>query len=94
MPFTIWPMYILFTESSPIADGPRDSMRQSKSCQLLHNSVRTTCTTDPEQIKVGLMESEGYSQPKCNDRTQLQDDALGERDLLVSATTNAHTPLL
>jgi len=92
MPFTIWSMHILFTESSPIADGPRDSMRQSKSCQLLHNSVRTTCTTDPEQIKV--MESEGYSRPMCNDRTQLQDDAIGERDLLVSATTNAHTPLL
>jgi len=39
-------------------------MRQSKSCHLLHNSVRTTCTTSPEEIEV--MESAGYSRPTYN----------------------------
>ena len=43
------------------ADGPREAMYQSKSCQLLHNSVGTTCTTNPEQIEV--IELEGYSRP-------------------------------
>jgi len=37
------------------------AMCQSKPCQLLHNSVGTTCTTNPEQIEV--MNLEGYSQP-------------------------------
>jgi len=32
--------------------GPRDAMCQSKSCQLLHNSVGTTNTTSPQQIEV------------------------------------------
>ena len=50
--------------SSATADGPRDAMCQSKSCQLLHNSVGTTCTTSPEQMEV--MESEGYSRPTYN----------------------------
>jgi len=36
-------------------------MCQSKSCQLLRNSVATACTTDQEQIEV--MELEGYSRP-------------------------------
>jgi len=39
-------------------------MCQSESCQLQHNSVGTTCTTSPEQIKV--IELEGYSQPAYN----------------------------
>jgi len=52
------------TRSSAIADGPRDAMCQSNSCQLLHNSVGTTCTTSPEQIEV--MELEGYSRPTYN----------------------------
>jgi len=48
------------TRSSAIADGPRDATCQSNSCQLLHNSVGTTCTS-PEQIEV--MDLEGYSRP-------------------------------
>jgi len=43
----------------PAADRPRDAMCHSESCQLLHNSARTTCTTSPEQIAV--LELEGYS---------------------------------
>jgi len=39
-------------------------MCQSKSCQLLHNSVGTTCTTRPAQIE--LMAIEGYSRPTYN----------------------------
>ena len=31
---------------------PRDAMCQSKVCQLLHNSVGTSCTTNPQQIEV------------------------------------------
>ena len=52
------------TRSSAIADGPRDATCQSNSCQLLRNSVGTTCTTNREQIEV--MELEGYSQPTYN----------------------------
>ena len=47
------------TRSAATADGPRDAMRQSKSCQLLHNRVGATCTTSTEQIEV--MQLEGYS---------------------------------
>jgi len=54
----------LLTRSSAIADGPRDATSQSNSCQLLHSSVATTCTTGPEQIEV--MELEGYSGPTYN----------------------------
>jgi len=35
----------------------------SKSCQLLHNSVGTSCATNPEQLEV--TELEGYSRPTC-----------------------------
>ena len=52
------------TGISATADGPRDAICQSKSCQLLYNSVGTTCTTSPEQIEV--MELKGYSRPTCN----------------------------
>jgi len=40
------------TRSSATADGPRDAMCQTKSCQLLHNSVGTSCATNPKQIEV------------------------------------------
>ena len=33
-----------------------DAMCRSKSCQLLHISVGTTCTTNPEQIEVSELE--------------------------------------
>jgi len=46
----------LSTRSSATADEPRDAM-----CQLLHNSLGTTCTTNPEQIEV--MELVGCSLP-------------------------------
>ena len=52
------------TKSSATADGPRDAMSQSKFCRLLHNSLGTTCTRNPEQIEV--MELEGYSRPTFN----------------------------
>jgi len=52
------------TKSSATADGPRDAMCQSKFCRLLHNSLGTTCTRNPEQIEV--MELEGYSRPTFN----------------------------
>ena len=42
---------------------PRDAMCQLKCCQLLHNSVRTSSTTNPKQIEVGLVELAGYSRP-------------------------------
>jgi len=41
-----------------------DAMCQSKSCQLLHISVGTTCMTNPEQIEVS--ELENYSRPMYN----------------------------
>jgi len=37
------------TRSSAIRDGPRDAMCQTKFCQLLHNSVGTSGTTNSEQ---------------------------------------------
>jgi len=40
------------TRSSAIAEGPRDASCQLKPCQLLRNSAETTCTTNPEEIKV------------------------------------------
>ena len=43
------------TRSSATADGPRDAICQSKSCQLLHNSVYGNNLYD-----------EGYSRPTCN----------------------------
>jgi len=51
------------TRSLAIADGPRDASCQLKSCQLLRNSVETTCTTSSEQIQV--MKLEGYSGRMC-----------------------------
>ena len=44
------------TKSSAIAQRPRDSSRQLKSCQLPRNSAETTCTTSPEQIEVMKLE--------------------------------------
>jgi len=44
------------TRSSAIAEGPRDALCQSKSCQLPRNSAETTCTTIPEQIEVVKLE--------------------------------------
>jgi len=52
------------TTSSAVAEGPRDASCQLKSCQLLRNSAKTTCTTSPEQIEV--MKLEGYSGAMCN----------------------------
>jgi len=65
------------TKSSATADGPRDVMCQSKSCQLLHDSVGTSCTTNPEQIEV--MELDGYSRPTCNELRASSPDALDRR---------------
>jgi len=44
------------TRSSAITEGLRDASCQLKSCQLPRNSVETTCTTSPEQIKVTKLE--------------------------------------
>ena len=38
------------TSSSAIAEGPRDSSCQLKSCQLPRNRAETTYTTSPGQI--------------------------------------------
>ena len=65
------------TKSSATADGPRDATCQSKSCQLLHDSVGTSCTTNPEQIEV--MELDGYSRPTCNKLCASNPDALDRR---------------
>ena len=54
----------IHTRSSAVADGPRDATCQSNSCQLLHNSTGTTCTTGPEQIEATKLE--GYSRPTYN----------------------------
>ena len=57
---------------------PRDAMCQSKLCQLLqHNSVETSCTTNPEQIEV--MELEGYSRQMCNKLCACSHDAVDRR---------------
>ena len=54
---------VLDTRSSAIADGPRDALCQSKSCQLhaaqLH--AGTSCRTNSQQIEV--MELEHYGRP-------------------------------
>jgi len=66
------------TRSCATADGPRDAMCQSKLCQLLqHNSVETSCTTNPEQIEV--MELEGYSRQMCNKLCACSHDAVDRR---------------
>jgi len=39
----------LKTRSSAIAEGPRDTSCQLKSCQLPRNSAETTYTTSPDQ---------------------------------------------
>jgi len=65
------------TRSSAAAEGPRDAMCQSKSYQLLHNSVGTTCITSPEEIEV--MELNGYSRPTCNELCASSHDALDRR---------------
>jgi len=55
-----------------------DAMCQSKLCQLLqHNSVETSCTTNPEQIEV--MELEGYSRQMCNKLCACSHDAVDRR---------------
>jgi len=46
------------------AEGPRDAMCQSEICQLLHNSVGTSRTTNPQEIQV--MELEGCCRSTCN----------------------------
>jgi len=33
-------MFIYYTSSSAIAEGPRDALSQFKSCQLLHNCTK------------------------------------------------------
>jgi len=42
---------LLSTRSSATADGPRDALPQSRSCQLLH-SVGTSVTTNLQQIEI------------------------------------------
>jgi len=49
----------VYTRSSAIADGPRDATFRSNSCQLLHSSVGTTCTTSPDQICAGQTDRHG-----------------------------------
>jgi len=76
------PLTAMLTRSSATAEVPRDAPCQSKSCQLLHNSVGTTGTTSPEQIEV--MELEGYSQPTCSKLCASNHDALDRRGLIHS----------
>jgi len=57
-------LYVVQTRSSVAADGPRDAMHPPKTCQLLYDSLGTSCTTNPEQIEV--MELNGCSRPTCN----------------------------
>ena len=71
------PLTAMLTRSSATAEVPRDAPCQSKSCQLLHNSVGTTGTTSPEQIEV--MELEGYSRPTCSKLCSSSHDALDRR---------------
>ena len=47
---------LLETRSSAIAKGLHDASCQLNSCQLPCNSAETTCTTNPEQIKVMKLE--------------------------------------
>jgi len=57
------------------ADGPRDALCRLKSCQLLHNSIGTSCTT--EQQEIDAMELEGYSWPTCSKQPRLVDCRTG-----------------
>ena len=50
-------------KSIAIADGLRDALRLSKSCQLLQN-----CSANPYQTEV--MELDGYSWPTCSKQPQ------------------------
>jgi len=50
-------------------------MWQSKSCQLLHNGVGTSYTTNPEQIEI--LELEGYSRPTWHKLRASSHGALG-----------------
>ena len=75
------PLTAMLTRSSATAEVPRDAPCQSKSCQLLHNSVGTTGTTSPEQIEV--MELEGYSRPTCSKLCASSHDALDRRGVTV-----------
>jgi len=54
------------TRSSANADGPRDALCQSKSCQLLRHCMWTTCRPKTIQEQAEAIESEGYSWPACN----------------------------
>ena len=47
---------VIKTRSSAIAEGPRDTPCQLKSCQLPRNSAETTSTTSPEQMQVTKLE--------------------------------------
>jgi len=58
------------TRSSATADGPRDALYQSKSCELLHNCMNN-CTTKPQQIEV----TEGYGRLSCNQPCATSHDA-------------------
>ena len=49
-------------------------MHPPKTCQLLYDSLGTSCTTNPEQIEV--MELNGCSRPTCNKLCAFSYDAL------------------
>jgi len=53
-----------YDRGSAIAEGPRDTSYQLKSCQLTRNSAETTCTISAEQTEV--MKLQGYSRTMCN----------------------------
>jgi len=55
---------LTYTNKKLCYHRPHNMTCQLNSCQLLHNSVGTTCTTSSEQIEV--MELEGYSRSMYN----------------------------
>jgi len=55
---------LIFRENLCYRRRPRDALRQSKSCQLMHKCIGITCTTNPQQIEV--MELGHYGRRTCN----------------------------
>jgi len=72
----------VYTRRSATSDGPRDAMCQLKSCQLLHNRLGTSCTTNTEQVEV--MALEGYSRSMCDKLCASSYDALDRRRVLLT----------
>jgi len=57
-------LYLLIWQEVLLPQAQTDRATRSKSCQLLHNSVETSCTMNQQQMEI--MELQGYSRSTCN----------------------------